>query len=269
MINVVGGGLAGSMVAKELTNRGIQHRVFDSGELFAASKISENLFSPTWLKGAPYLETSMRWLTDNYQVEVRRFQTNKSHQEVFHIPINRLLCQYAIPQRVTRVTDGGVYCGSEFYAGVNVLCTGYFTKRFVRIDSLNSLTGHGILFEPNDNNNALKETMRHYRPFTHEKIIRWYDGRVWYGDSTTILHDKYLKNQSAYLKETLARAKAIGLTGAYKVFYGARPFINTSEKKYGLFKRLSDNNYVLTGGWKDGLVIYPYLVRKLMADLTK
>jgi hypothetical protein len=257
------------MVAKEFDNRNIPYQIFDSNEQFASSRISENLFSPTWLKGISYLEASMNWLTENYSIQNKQFKTNKSIQNVYHIPIDKILVSNYHKKKVTKICDNGLYCDNEFYAGINIICAGFFAKKLIRIDALNSLTGHGLLFEPNENNTNLNEVMRHYRPFTHEKIIKWYDGRIWYGDSTTILHATYIKNQRKYIDETLKRAKAIGLKGKYNIYFGARPFMNNESKKYGLYKKINDNNYVLTGGWKDGLVIYPYLVSKLIKDLEK
>ena len=266
--NIIGAGLCGSMVAKEFDNKGIPYRVFESNEQFASSKISENLFSPTWLKGTEYLDESIKWLSSNYPVEVKKFKTNKSTQNVFHIPINKILVSNYIFKKVSRVTDTGLYCGSEFYEGVNIVCAGFFCKELLNVGPLGSLSGHGLLFEPNENNLELEELMRHYRPFTHEKIINWFDGRVWYGDSTAIIHSQYIKHQKKYIENTLKRAKAIGLRGKYNIYFGARPFVNTDLKKFGLYRKISNNNYVLTGGWKDGLVIYPSLVSKLMTDLN-
>lgn len=267
MYNIIGAGLCGSFVAKEFQNNNIKFRVFDSRELFASSKISENLFSPTWLKGVEYLPKSIKWLRSNYNVRLKEFNTNKSTQKVYHIPVNEILYKDVIQKKVTKVTDQGLYCGNEFFEGVNIICAGFFAKDLVEVPDLNSLTGHGLLFEANENNVKLPETMRHYRPFTHEKIMKWFDGHIWYGDSTTIRHERYLKEKKEFIKATLIRAKKIGLSGKYLLQYGARPFINNKDKKYGYYKKINKNNFVLTGGWKDGLVIYPYLVTKLMNDI--
>lgn len=267
MYNIVGAGLSGSFVAKELDNNNIPYRIFDSNEPFAASRISENLFSPTWLKGIEYLDPSIKWLTKNYEIQNKRFKTNKTYQNVFYLPIDKVLRQKYILKKVTKLSNDGLYCGSEHYQGINIICAGYYSKKLIKIDALNSLSGHGLLFEPNETNIKLEEVMRHYRPFTHEKVMKWHDGRIWYGDSTAIIHQSYLKNQKQYIENTLQRAKKIGLTGKYNMYYGARPFMNNKLKKYGLYKKINDNNFVLTGGWKDGLIIYPYLVSKLMRDI--
>jgi len=266
--NIIGGGLCGSMVAKEFQNNSLKFNLFESNEKFAASKISENLFSPTWLKGAQYLTDSIKFLDDNYKVVTKNFKTNKSTQNVYHVPIDRILWKDVINKKVTKLTNEGVYTNSEFYHGINIICAGYYTKDFINIEKFNALTGHGLLFEPNENNLKLDEVMRHYRPFIHEKIMKWHDGRIWYGDSTTIHHDKYISNTDHYIQETLKRAAKIGLSGKYQIYYGARPFVNNSQKKLGLYKRINSNTFVLTGGWKDGMVIYPYLVKQLMKDLN-
>ncbi len=267
-INIIGAGLCGSIVAKELQNNSIKFNIFDSNEQYASSKISENLFSLTWLKGTNYLEDSIKFLNKNYKVQKKVFKTNKSYQDVLHIPIDNILWKDVINEKVNKITDKGIYSSNKFYDGINIICAGFYTKDFVNIKDFNSLTGHGLLFEPNDNNTSIEETMRHYRPFTHEKIMKWYDGRIWYGDSTAIIHNTYIKNQKQYIQNTLNRAKTIGLKGKYNIYFGARPFVNNQNKKLGLYKKINDNTFVLTAGWKDGLVIYPYLVNKLMKDLN-
>jgi hypothetical protein len=267
-INIIGAGLAGSMVAKELQNNSIKFKIFDSNEVYSSSKISENLFSPTWLKGSSYLDESIKFLNKNYKVQKKVFKTAKSYQEVLHIPVNNILWKDVINEKVDKISNNGVYFGGKLSKGINIICAGYYTKDFVKIKDFNALSGHGLLFEPNDNNLNIEETMRHYRPYTHEKIIKWYDGRIWYGDSTAIIHETYVKNKNQYIKNTLERAKKIGLKGKYNIFFGSRPFINNVNKKLGVYKKINDNTFVITGGWKDGLVIYPNLVMNLMKDLN-
>lgn len=265
--NVIGAGLAGSFVANEFKKHKINFRLFDSNEKFAASKISENLFSDTWLKDVPYIKTSLNYLFDNYNIETKVFNTNKSKQKVYHLPINKILAQGFIKKKVTAINEQGLFCGNEFYTGINIICAGYYSKDLVKIEGLKSLTGHGMLFEDNKNNLEIPEIMRHYRPFIHEKVMKWYDGRIWYGDSTTILHNNYLKNQDNYINQTIKRSENIGLKGNYIIQYGARPFIDNSNKKFGIYKKISNNNYIMTAGWKDSLVIYPYLLNKLLKDI--
>lgn len=267
MFNIIGAGLAGSMVAKELGKNGMPFRVFDCNEKYAASKFSENLFSPTWLKGVPYIDSSVSYLKKNYPIETRELTTGTSLQNVYHIPVDKILVTNTINKKVTKIVNGGCYCGSEYYVGINIICAGYFTKELIQVKNLDSLTGHGLIFEPTETNLMVKQTMRHYRPYTHEKVLLLSDGRIWYGDSTTILHKNYIKQKEKYINETLLRAKKIGLSGKCLIKYGARPFINDKTKKNGYYKKINDSNYVVTGGWKDGLVIYPYLVSKLLKDL--
>jgi hypothetical protein len=266
--NIIGAGLAGSFIANEFKKLNINFRIFDSNELFASSKISENLFSDTWLKDLPYIKTSLNYLFDNYEIEKKIFKTNKGIQEVYHLPINKILINDYINKKVTSINEDGLFCNNDFFQGINIVCAGYFSKELIKINNLKSLTGHGLLFESNDNNKSLTEIMKHYRPFIHEKIIKWYDGRIWYGDSTTILHENYLKRKNQYIEETIQRAKNNGFKGAYKIYFGARPFIDNENKKFGLYKKISKNNYVFTGGWKDSLVIYPYLLSKFIKDIN-
>ena len=269
MVNIIGCGLAGSFIAKQLELNKIEYRIFDSNEKFASSKISENLFSMTWLKGHPYLKYSIDFLSNNYNIINKQFNTNKSIQNVLHIPISNVLKKIDILKKVTKINNEGLFCNEEFYKGINIICAGYYSKNLINIKDINSLTGHGFLFEPNDNNNLIKEVMRHYRPFVHEKIMKWHTGEIWYGDSTAIMHQNYLNKQNYYINESLKRISKIGLIGKYKLQFGARPFINNDTKKFGYYKKINQNNYVITGGWKDGMIIYPYLSSLLIKDINK
>lgn len=268
MVNVIGAGLAGSFVTKRLQELSVPFRVFDSQEKFGASKISENLFSKTWLNGHPYLNTSISWLEKNYNIIDKNFQTTTSNQSVMHIPVSEILCNVDYRQRVTKINNEGLFCDDKFFKGINVVCAGYYTQQLINIPDLNALSGHGFLFESSEENKMIKEIMRHHRPFTHEKVMRWHTGEIWYGDSTAIIHNNYIKNRVSYIKQSLERIKKIGLQGRYSLQYGARPFVNNDKKKYGLYKKINKNNFVMTGGWKDGMVLYPFLSNQLVQDLN-
>lgn len=258
MYNIIGAGLAGSMLSKSLKNSQIEHRVFDAKLPFAASVISENLFSDTWLKDVSYIKDSLDFIYDNYEVEKKTFYSAKKEKQIHHLPIPNVLLKEYIYQEVINLSDKGCYTKEGFYKGINIVCAGFLAKKLLNLPSLDALTGHGFFI----NGYKTKDIINTYRPYTHEKIMNWHDGSIWYGDSTAIRHRNYMQKQKHYISNSKSRMLKHQLPKYDKIVFGSRP-MNVKNPKEGMLLRISDNNYVLNGGWKDGLVIYPYLISKL------
>jgi|TARA_R110001592_G_scaffold336001_1_gene621068 hypothetical protein len=257
MYNIVGAGLCGSMLAKEFDNIGIEYRIFDAKLPFSASIISENLFSDTWLKDVSYIKQSLDFIHNNYQVEKRTFIGSKITKELYHLPIPNVLRFDYINEKVIEATKEGVLTTNGFYKGVNIICAGFLAKKLFKLPYLDALTGHGFFIK----HKKIDDYINTYRPYTHEKIMNWHDKTIWYGDSTAIRHNNYMKKRKEYVQASLKRLKGHGLE-YNKIVFGARP-MNTKDKKNGLLVKINENNIIINGGWKDGLVIYPYLIKKL------
>ena len=258
MYNIVGAGLAGSMLAKDFDNKGIEYRIFDARLPFAASIISENLFSDSWLKDVSYIKNSLDFIHDNYEVEKRTFLGKTTQKDLYHLPIPQVLRSDYINERVLEATKEGVRTAENFYKGVNIICAGLLAKKLFKLPYLDALTGHGFFFK-RDN---VKDYINTYRPYTHEKLMNWHDGSIWYGDSTAIRHNNYLKKKLHYISESKKRLEQLGIKDYDKLVFGARP-MNIKNPREGMLIKINKNNIILNGGWKDGLVIYPYLITKI------
>ena len=79
------------MLAKDFDNKGIEYRIFDARLPFAASIISENLFSDSWLKDVSYIKNSLDFIHDNYEVEKRTFLGKTTQKDLYHLPIPQVL----------------------------------------------------------------------------------------------------------------------------------------------------------------------------------
>jgi hypothetical protein len=258
MYNIVGAGLAGSMLAKDFDNKNIEYRIFDAKLPFASSIISENLFSDTWLKNVSYIKPSLDFIHNNYAVEKRKFVGKNVSKELYHLPIPEVLKQDYINEKVVKATKEGVITQNDFYKGINIICAGLLAKNLFILPNLDALTGHGFFIKQKQK----KDYINTYRPYTHEKLMNWHNGLVWYGDSTAIRHNNYMKKQKQYIKNSINRLKALGINKYEKIVFGARP-MNVSNPREGMLVKINSNNYIMSGGWKDGLVIYPYLINKL------
>ena len=65
-----------------------------------------------------------------------------------------------------------------------------------------------------------------------------------------------------YISESQKRLKTLGINDYDKLVFGARP-MNIKNPREGMLIKINKNNIILNGGWKDGLVIYPYLITKI------
>ena len=258
MYNIVGAGLAGSMLAKDFDNKGIDYRIFDARLPFASSIISENLFSDTWLKDVSYIKSSLDFIHDNYEVEKRFFVGKTTTTELYHLPIPQVLKQDFINEKVIEANLEGVKTSSGFYKGVNIICAGFLAKKLFKLPNLSALSGHGFFIKQD----PIKDYINTYRPYTHEKMMNWHNGLVWYGDSTAIRHNNYMKKQKEYVQKSISRLASLGVTEYDQIVFGARP-MNIKNPREGMLIRVNKNNIIMNGGWKDGLVIYPYLIEKL------
>ena len=106
--NIIGAGLAGSFIANELKKNKISFQIFDNNELFASSKISENLFSETWLKELPYVKDSMNYLFNNYEVEKKRFNTNSFTKYIISI-LNPEIKATALKDDIEKPVDSIIF----------------------------------------------------------------------------------------------------------------------------------------------------------------
>jgi len=267
-INIVGAGLAGSILARLLFQNNIKYNIFDSGEKYAASKYSENIFSLGWEKrlGKEICNYSVNTLNKMVKVDTVYFK-NINYIKSYRVKPKNILVEH-IKDSVTSVNEDGVMTEENgFYKGITVLCAGIYNKDFINIKGLDALTGHGLLFEgvwKKDPAMLMPIPHRHFKAFQFDK------NRIWFGDSTTVLHKNYIKRKNELIENSVQRAKKyFNLTGKYETAFGARPFVgkNTRQPMMGYHKKLNGRLHVLTGGWKMGLVIYPYLANKLMSEL--
>ena len=107
-------------------------------------------------------------------------------------------------------------------------------------------------------------------PHRHFKAFQFDKNRIWFGDSTAVLHKNYIKRKHELIQNSIQRAsKYFNLEGKHELVYGARPFVGESMRNplMGYVKKVSKRVHVLTGGWKMGLVIYPYLAEKILGEI--
>lgn len=266
-LNIVGAGLAGSFVERLARKNNIRTRVFDEENSYAASPYSENIFSFGWSDrlGAQIVDAAKKILQDTVKVDEVNFR-NKNLIKAYRVQPQNILVDY-IKDKVTQVTDDGIMTKNNgFQEGATIVCAGAFCNELVRVQGLNSLSGHGLLFS----GVWEKEPMMLMPiPHKHFKVFQFDKKRIWFGDSVAIKHANYMLRQEEYVNKSIKRAKQyFNLSDPKEIVFGMRPYVGrtATSPKMGHLQKLSARVWVLTGGWKMGLMIYPYLAEKFIQE---
>lgn len=264
MINIIGAGMAGSIVAKLLRAEGIPFQIYDCKKPSAASQISENLIGLNWYKAQQEMvEKSLSILRSI--VPVRKIEAGRN--SAWHVYTNDLLekdfrYSKAVPhgegiiETPLRVDDGRLIEGDdEFIPGFNIVCAGFWTKAITGIET-EGIVGHGFILKGHSLNTEL---IANYKPFRYEKLIHRTADEVWYSNSLSVSRKTYNENFQRYYEELLEGAQRFTKLdinqmikkGTCEYRTGIRPMAATHENI-----RIP-NGLVITGGYKSGMLYYP------------
>lgn len=264
-INIVGAGLAGSISARLLERKGFKIRLFDNLETYGASRNSENLFSMGWKNklGEEMTRGGISILKREYNMQSMAFKTKVRFDNVFHIHPRDILMPPEIKEKVIAVSELGVKTQNMEFDGPVILAAGAWCNELLKgAPMVDSLTGHALLFKGTWEGPPIMEI---HAPYRHLKIFQWAPNKIWFGDSTCILDKNYKAKQPIYLERTLSLAKKYGFSDSPEFVFGKRPWVKGQR---GHLSKVSENVWLLTGGWKCGLVIYAYLANKLAEEIS-
>lgn len=268
-LNIIGAGLAGSFVERIARQNKIKTRVFDEQNSFAASPYSENIFSFGWADrlGTNIADVAKKTLKETVTVDEVNFR-NKNLIKSYRVQPRNVLVDY-VKDTALKVTDDGVQLRDNgFQKGPTIICAGAFCNKLVPVTGLNSLSGHGLLFKGKWHKEPM---MLMPIPHKHFKVFQFDEDRIWFGDSVAIKHKNYMAKQQEYISKSLSRANDyFGLSNPSEIVFGMRPYVGKSANnpQMGYLKKVSPRVWVLTGGWKMGLMIYPYLAEKFIQEYT-
>lgn len=250
MINIIGAGLAGSILKRHLDNLKIESIIIDCEKEWRASNKSENLFSKTWSKtlGSDVVTNGIEVLESIVEIQSILFKTSASTNNTLYVPIKNILISDYIKDEILKIEQEGCYSKDNFYPGMTVVCTGYWARKLIE-EKMIGLTGQGLIFNGTWESEPI---MNFVSPYVHQKIFQMDEGKIWYGDSTCIQYGSYIAKQDFYVERCKQRAEVYGLTNPVEVAYGIRPWV----KGFKGYLNRYDNIIVNTGGWKCGIIIY-------------
>ncbi len=253
-INIIGAGMAGSILAKLLRKDGIEFNIFDNECPGRASIISENLIGKTWYE-KELTKESLEILRSI--VPVREIKSGKF--EAYHVYTKDLLEQEyikaeAMPMQGNLTIAYKSNQTAEFQ-GINVICAGIWTPTIADVKVTESV-GHGLLF-----GGQHEESISLWAPFRYQKLIQRNPNEIWFSDSMSVSRKTYQKNPDRFINALLNKSRKFPnlLHGTYCVGY--RPVTD------GHVNLKVPNGYVITGGNKAGLLHYPIQCKQLIETL--
>lgn len=258
MINIVGAGLAGSIVARVLREEGHTVRVYDDFDPFSASRASSNLYCAGWLKKwagdetARGIEVLDRLFADSVQLPFGGSALNVKLVQTQHV-----LLQPDVNMRVERLED------LPRDADTTVVCTGHRARDLLpEMPEVWSKVGHCLLFKGQWDGPA---HLSFVSPFTHQKVFQYDAEHIYYADSVAVLRDKYFQRQGELLRRTKVRASKFGLRNETEYRVGFRPFIDGYP--HGYVAHVRPSVYAVNSGGKNGMVAYAWAAVRLAETL--
>lgn len=241
MINIVGAGMAGSILARILHREGIEFKIFDSLKKGRASFVSENLIGFDWYE-KDRREAALSILKTI--VPIRTIESNG--KKYYHVYRSNLLIgsDHVIVGEAEFLKDG-VFCNNEFFQGTNIDCRGVWSPNQI------TKVGHGFF-------SSVKqlEWIKEYKPFRLLKFIEHSPGVMWFSNSMDVLLKTYNKESPKFVDELHEiRSKNNIIWSNYEFGYRPQGEIGIKKQPYG---------YQMAGGYKSGMITYPIVATELI-----
>lgn len=271
-INVIGAGLAGSIVTHVLREQGHTVRVFDDDDKCSASRASSNLFIRHWLKrfmdrgagnGVDIIE---RLFPDECD---EPFSKGLGYaMKVRHIAQRHIIVRTDVAGTVDEILDSGVKikgCSTEF-EGPTVVCTGWRAKELVEGCDVTIKVGQCTFWEGTIEPGQASISM--LSPYRHQKFYQFAPDVIYYSDSVALSLESYCKRREELVKTSIERArKFVGPDAKMiEMKVGYRPIIKGHA--FGCCLRHSEAVWSVNGGGKNGIAAYAHLADKLTTEMA-
>jgi hypothetical protein len=160
---------------------------------------------------------------------------------------------------VIKVEDGAVVTESATYSGLVVVAAGVWSKNLLsdRIPDIRALAGCAIIGE-----GVIKTPTIHvYAPYRQAVFFSRERNETWFGDGTAIMAKNYTDEHTV---KSVGRAKDLAKTTGTPLV-GYRPYIKGLNN--GLFEKLGNRLFVMTGGAKNGTILAASQTLQLLSSL--
>lgn len=272
-VNIVGAGLAGSIVSHVLRDRGYQVLVFDDQDKFSASKASSNLFIRHWLKrfmdrgagrGVDIIERLFGGVIDEPFAQGLGYA-----MKVRHIGQRHIIVKPDVVGTVDEITPFYVKiagCSTE-YEGPTVACTGHRAGELVEDAGVTIKVGQCTFWRGNIEPG--QSTISMLSPYRHQKFYQFAPGVIYYSDSVALGLEAYTKRRDEVIKTSLERArKFVGDRPLIEMKVGYRPI--TKGHDFGRLTRSGTTGaWSVNGGGKNGIAAYAHLADQLADQMDQ
>lgn len=269
-VNIIGAGLAGSIVSHVLLDQGVQVRVFDDDDKFSASRASSNLFIRHWLKR--FMD---RGAGNGVDIIERLFPTQCDEPfkkglgyaaKVRHIAQRHIIVPVDIAGTVDEILDSGVKitgCDTEF-VGPTVVCTGWRADELVEGCDVTVKVGQCTFWKGTIPEGEASISM--LSPYRHQKYYQFAPGVIYYSDSVALSLEAYTKRREEVVATSIERArKFVGDAEMIEMRVGYRPIVKGHD--FGRCLRHSEAVWSVNGGGKNGIAAYAHLAEKLATEM--
>lgn len=275
MINVVGNGLAGSIVTRFLRDAGYSVRVIADDGPNAASFASSNLYIEHWVKKFAGSRAGLEQVAEKWgEVSDEPFQRGLGYAaKVKHIGWEKILCEADVPGLVTSVDWGSgtvrMENGDVFEGEACVLCLGWRNAELTPRGHLQPevKAGHCLLFE-----GRLPEgegTISMLAPYRHQKWYQLDEKTIYYADSTALKRERYEREKEELIALSKERAEKLnkGRFPLREVRTGYRPVMKGHD--FGIIYKVAKRCWVVNGGGKNGIVAYAACADRLLPGMER
>jgi glycine/D-amino acid oxidase-like deaminating enzyme len=255
---VIGAGIFGATIARGLARRGLTVRVFDDGRPLSGSAASGCLMKPSWYSSLDpeVYRSAMAELETAYGVQdiTLKLWPSKRGVAVKWVPREKFLRLDDLdlqPFRVTGVEGLTVTLEENEVVEARlavVVAAGYWARDLLGEFGarIQGKAGTAVFW---DNHELPAGFIRPWAPYKQMVAFQEGPGKVWAGDGTAILYERW---DEKYPKKTVSRlAKATRLrAGEARSLVGIRPFVR--GVKPCLLEEVTPGLWVATGGAKSG-----------------
>lgn len=258
---IVGAGLFGSIIARELRSQEREVIVVDANKQNAGSTPAACLMKPGWFSGMDkvMINNALDLLDKHYGVETLKFRTAKLLDiDVHWVNPRKVLSEEKVFGSVVEINDGSVLLSdnSVLEAKNIIVAAGVWCKHLLGINDLVGKAGCAFTWKGH-----LKQPfISPWAPY--KQIVGFNRGlnEIWVGDGSAILTKNWSEIRRAQSLERCASSIKMSKDEATSHF-GIRPYIPNVKPCY--FKQLTESVWVATGGAKNGTIAAAWCAHEL------
>lgn len=271
-VMVIGAGLFGSVIAKELRSRGMEVSVIDAGKQNSGSRPAACLIRSSWIAGLgkEILQPALKMLDKHYGVETIKFKTGTKYTDVQFVKPNSILKPPDKTRTISGVhlykggwqaNDGMFGQGRVTKAKVVIIAAGIWTPALLPvIGGLSGQAGVSFLW-PEE---KIEVPFIHpYAPYKQIVAFNRGDG-LWMGDGTAIKQENWTAGHT--LRSSARCQNQHETYTSHQTIYGIRPY---SKEKPCYLREHQPNLWVATGGAKNGLLAAAWCAEQISKRLCK